>query len=556
MEWNQAHTTIYNHLLDLHQQDPDFRFLLYPCPGQPFKGEFDDFWGIDNSDNIGDNKIIVSVFNSTMKSYGIVERVALHINLDRSTATLKITFDYEIKKNRMDPNKVFLDYFERMAHVLGFVHVPQDDLIHNWEKQMPLDNDNYIKLIDDFIEYSDTEILDYISRDDHDAEWRSTITKSAFEENIALNEGYTDIFLNEKNKIERNCLLKYLHVKNYQGIKSLTINSLPNDAQWIFLTGENGFGKTSILRAIAKGLVGDESNSFPIGKNTEIISTMIDDKEVHYHNVKKGISPKHLPNVLAYGSARFNTTRDEDSGSIYTLFKNDGYLLNIEKLLETAVKPTFEKINTLFKKIIPNLADIKKVKDIHFYEIRYQETNDNRDMFEPVKLSDLAAGYRGIIIMIGDMIRRFNPYLEKPFDEISGIVIIDEFDAHLHPKYQYELPNLLSTVFPKIQFIVSTHSPIPLLGVEPNTAVVLTVNRTEELGITVERLDDDIEIDRLSANSLLSSDIFGFKSIFARGATPDTIRPFNDYKDIKEMSELEKRLELKQGFKDLNIKIA
>ena len=132
--------------------------------------------------------------------------------------------------------------------------------------------------------------------------------------------------------------------------------------------------------------------------------------------------------------------------------------------------------------------------------------------------------------MIGDMMRYLG-YV-KNFEDAEGIVIIDEFDAHLHPKYQYELPKLLSTVFPKVQFIVSTHSPIPLLGVEPNTAVVLTVSRTKELGITVERLDDEIEIDRLSANSLLSSDIFGFKSIFARGSTPDTIESFNDYSDI------------------------
>ena len=145
--------------------------------------------------------------------------------------------------------------------------------------------------------------------------------------------------------------------------------------------------------------------------------------------------------------------------------------------------------------------------------------------------------------MIGDMLRRSINAVES-FEDIEGIVIIDEFDAHLHPKYQYELPKLLSMVFPKVQFIVSTHSPIPLLGVEPNTAVVLTVNRTKELGITVERLDDDIDISRLSANALLTSDIFGFKSIFARGSTPDTIEPFDDYKDIKEMNELEKRLEL------------
>ena len=547
MEFSQAHAIIYNHLLDLHRRDPDFRFLLYPRRGLPYeKLEEEDFLGIDVSGNIGDNMIIVSLLHGN---------IALNINLDTSMAKIVVTVEISNKRASM-VDVVY--YFERMANVLHFVHVPKGDLIHNWEKKMLFHTHDLTQIIDDFIEYSHKEIDNYIFREDHDWEWRNyPIVESEFEQNIALNEGITPIFLNEIDKKERDCILKYLKITNYQGIKSLTINSLPNDAQWIFLTGENGFGKTSILKAIVKGLLGDEPILPTIEKGTQIISTIVDNKKIHCHNLQKGKQPKHIPNVLAYGIGRFNLTRDiNDYGNTYTLFKDDGYLLSIEKLLETADEPTFEKIKIIFKKIIPNLENIEKVKIGGFYEIRYQEKNSDGDIFDLVKLQDLAAGYRGIIIMIGDMIRRFNPSLEKPFDEVSGIVIIDEFDAHLHPKYQYELPKLLSNIFPKIQFIVSTHSPIPLLGVEPNTAVVLTVNRTKELGITVERLDDDIDIARLSANALLTSDIFGFKSIFARGSTPDTIEPFDDYKDIKEMNELEKRLKLKQGFKDLKIKIA
>jgi hypothetical protein len=82
-------------------------------------------------------------------------------------------------------------------------------------------------------------------------------------------------------------------------------------------------------------------------------------------------------------------------------------------------------------------------------------------------------------------------------------------------------------------------------------SVVLKVRRTIKEGITVKRLDDAIEIQRLSANALLTSDIFGFDNIFARDATPDTIESFDDYKKIeaKNKIELELELELKN---DLN----
>jgi AAA15 family ATPase/GTPase len=378
------------------------------------------------------------------------------------------------------------------------------------------------------------------------------------EKSKAMNSGRSEIYLNDTVQQSPWCVLKYLSVKNYQGIKSLVIDNLPNDAQWIFLTGENGFGKTSVLRAIAKGLLGDEERVRQIDTSTKIESCISAFGNIFPQSVKKGKrnSYKADVDILGYGVARFGLNGDSNYGNAYSLFEDNGTLLNIENLLQTADKPTFEKIKNLFKEIIPNLADIKKIKKNGFYEIHYQEKTETGDTFDTVKLNELAAGYRGVITMIGDMIRHFNPsYDEFSFDEISGIVIIDEFDAHLHPKYQYELPNLLSKAFPNIQFIVSTHSPIPLLGVSPKSAVVFTVHRTREAGITIERLDDDIEIGRLSANSLLTSDIFGFKSIFARGSTPDTIEPFDDYKDIKDMNEMEKLLSLKHGLKTLNINI-
>jgi predicted ATP-dependent endonuclease of OLD family len=359
-----------------------------------------------------------------------------------------------------------------------------------------------------------------------------------------LNESDIEIFLNNKDRITRDCVLKYLSVENYQGIKSLVLNNLPNDAQWIFLTGENGYGKTSVLRAIAKGLLGDEELVSQIDKNTKITSGIHCFNAIYPHLVDKGQrNYNNLSiNIAGYGIDRFRHN-DKNYGDAYTLFEDGGTLLSIEKLLITADEIAFEKIKTIFKRIIPNLADIKKINKNGFYEIRYQEKNEQGDIFDLVKLNDLAAGYRGIITMIGDMMRRFNNYFQKSFDDVTGIVIIDEFDAHLHPKYQYELPKLLSTVFPKIQFIVSTHSPIPLLGVEPNTAVVLTVNRTKELGITVERLDDDIPFHHLLPNSLLTSPIFGFENLFPRDTPISEIASSDHWKDVEESINLQKELE-------------
>ncbi len=540
MELSQAHEIIYSHLLDLHKQDQNFRFLLYPHRKTI----------LGTNSFIDNDNLELYFWAETFNDY-FLDLSPISLSIGINTAHIYVAV-------RADDNQDKVEYFEGMAKEFNF-ESKKIEYVKVWGKELSFKNNDYEKFIDDFIEKEKSRIDNYFKKNNFSRSNINTISENSFEENIALNEGFIKHFLNDKTKQQRTSVLKYLKVENYQGINSLCIKDLPNDAQWIFLTGENGFGKTSILRAIAKGLLGDEERVTQVNLETNIFSSFLDlDNNIYANKVQKGQknTPYYRGSIFGYGISRFNLTDDMNFDKAYTLFEDDGRLLNIEKLLLTSDESNFEKIKNILKKIIPNIADIKKIKNNGFFEIQYQEKNESEDVFTPVLLKDLAAGYRGIITMVGDMIRRIRPFPELSVEDIGeGIVIIDEFDAHLHPKYQYELPKLLSTVFPKIQFIVSTHSPIPILGVEPNTAVVLTVNRTKELGITVDRLDDEIDIDRLSANTLLTSDIFGFKSIFARGATPETIEPFDDYKDIKEMNELEKRMELKQGFKDLNIKI-
>ena len=55
--------------------------------------------------------------------------------------------------------------------------------------------------------------------------------------------------------------------------------------------------------------------------------------------------------------------------------------------------------------------------------------------------------------------------------DITGLVLIDEIDAHLHPSLQYEILPQLIQLFPKVQFIVSSHSPLFLLGMEKTFGV-------------------------------------------------------------------------------------
>jgi AAA15 family ATPase/GTPase len=362
--------------------------------------------------------------------------------------------------------------------------------------------------------------------------------------------------------------LKSIQIKHFQGITNLKIDNIPLDAQWIFLTGENSFGKTSLLRAIAQVLAGDEANNLP-QESIIFAEGIFKNVPVQYQALSKEINPYQVP-LATYGAARFllnsvhQPAEEKNNNKTYSLFNDDSRLINIERILidayhvrgrEKAKKGTntFDTLKMIFLKVIPKLADItveyfENEFVINQFQIRYHEKNDAGGTFSPVKLNDLAAGYRSILTMIGDMVMRLSKNKNNSFDDLQGIVLIDEIDAHLHPNYQYDLPKLLSETFPKVQFIVSTHSPIPLLGVKPNTAVVLTVQRTKAAGITVERLDERIPFHHLLPNSLLTSPIFGFETLFPRNTPIAQIASADHWKDVEESFNLHAELaRLKKG---------
>ena len=79
----------------------------------------------------------------------------------------------------------------------------------------------------------------------------------------------------------------------------------------------------------------------------------------------------------------------------------------------------------------------------------------------------LSSGEAMIVNICFSILRRFGSHgKNKRISDISGIVMIDEIDLHLHTSYQYQnLPKLMK-LFPRIQFIVTTHSPFFALGME------------------------------------------------------------------------------------------
>ena len=85
---------------------------------------------------------------------------------------------------------------------------------------------------------------------------------------------------------------------------------------------------------------------------------------------------------------------------------------------------------------------------------------DRNSVTLPVR--QLSDGERGLLALVLDLTRRLsqaNPEMEYPAREAEAVVLIDEIDLHLHPKWQRQIVHNLTRAFPKCQFIATTHSP-------------------------------------------------------------------------------------------------
>ena len=98
--------------------------------------------------------------------------------------------------------------------------------------------------------------------------------------------------------------------------------------------------------------------------------------------------------------------------------------------------------------------------DTHRIVMEYVDGEDTKCRFA---LNEMSDGYKNTLSMIGDIAYRMavlNPQLgEGVLEETPGIVLIDEVDLHLHPQWQQSILGDLQRIFPKVQFIVTSHAP-------------------------------------------------------------------------------------------------
>jgi hypothetical protein len=227
-----------------------------------------------------------------------------------------------------------------------------------------------------------------------------------------------------------------------------------------------------------------------------------------------------------YGASRHMGTsslaEEESSPRNASLFDSDVKLINAEEWLmqaDYAAKSTKPE-SRLAKFAITKRDQIKEVlinllpeiNDIRITEPTKERMKPRVEFKTPygwIPLEGLSLGYKTMIAWMVDLASRlFDRYPDSPNPLAEpAIVLVDEIDLHMHPRWQREIMSYLSERFPNTQFIVTAHSPLVVQAASNANVVVL---KREDDHVVIE--NNPISVHGWRLDQIMTSDLFGLES--------------------------------------------
>jgi AAA15 family ATPase/GTPase len=290
-------------------------------------------------------------------------------------------------------------------------------------------------------------------------------------------------------------------IKNIAGVIPHTNKSvqIDLDGRNLIVTGANGSGKTSFLKAVydkvhllvaqkenlsnGKGILQrlrERINVSEAGLKVDMpsnhtFSSLYDDKKAIIRLFEeKRLSEITQPTAAKAVSAEEENARKQDSAQ---KFANnlEQHLVNLVTRQSLAI--TMDKNQELADRIAVWFTDfehnLKILFEDEYVTLKFNSDNSRFSICQkdkpPFTFQTLSAGYRAIFDIYAELIMRTEYFKVMP-KELTGVVFIDEIDSHLHVSLQRLILPFFTQSFPNIQFIVTTHSPFVLMST-PDTVV-------------------------------------------------------------------------------------
>eukprot|EP01013_Petalomonas_cantuscygni_P009190 TRINITY_DN21991_c0_g1_i1.p1 TRINITY_DN21991_c0_g1~~TRINITY_DN21991_c0_g1_i1.p1 ORF type:complete len:417 (+),score=14.57 TRINITY_DN21991_c0_g1_i1:740-1990(+) len=344
--------------------------------------------------------------------------------------------------------------------------------------------------------------------------------------------------------------LKSLKLNNIRCFGEVFIDfDLPggDNRKWTVLTGENGTGKSTILKSIAlvlagsdalPDLIGDPDSWISGGASSGAIVAEIETAGGKQRAIelefKRGEGLSKLINRSVKSLGPLNDALEHTNRSYLTIGFGSSRRLGTASLSsKSRPGPSHPRSQSMISLFDPSatlnpleswamqidynsngigLETIRKVLSDFLPEMQFSHIDKRNEtlIFKTedgeIPLRSLSDGYQSVAAWVGDLLYQITNIFEDYKDPLSarGLLIIDEIDLHLHPKWQRRLLDFLQARLPKMQLVVTTHSVI-IAQQAPQGALHYCVRRDGQPA--VERFD--IDPGDLLLNQLIATEAFG-----------------------------------------------
>jgi hypothetical protein len=317
--------------------------------------------------------------------------------------------------------------------------------------------------------------------------------------------------------------------------------------RWTIILGENGVGKTTLLQILALSSGGvhydrymfdpwefDGGPAPPLefarepGRNGSVQAEFRSAGRPHPIEFTIGDDESELrtprvepaPLVCGYGAGRrLGASRlrrhKRSSRMLHASLFIDAPLRNAEEWLlgedyaaakeGTAGGPAaqrLERLKELLIRLLPEVADVRVGKPHR----RWEPSVEFKTPYGWVPLYGLSLGYQSLVAWMVDLAASMFDRYEKHADPLAepAIVLVDEIDLHLHPRWQRDLMSLLTKRFPNAQFIATAHSPLVVQAADEANVVLL---KREGDHVVIQNNPADVRNWRI--DQILTSDLYG-----------------------------------------------
>ncbi len=286
----------------------------------------------------------------------------------------------------------------------------------------------------------------------------------------------------ENNEKEQEVFITDITIHKVRHLENIHIPLSEDERKHLILTGKNGSGKTSVLESL-KNHIWDSLQSDYLESGGPFIEDTVKEVSWQFNNnikFRRYCGSGHFL-ISFYGSRRqveMTIPKDLNKIGLKKYYKIDEYPGKdfIQYIVNLKAEKSFARDEN-DNKTVKNIENwfemfelsLKEVFEDQSLRLEFDRKNFNFKIIqkgkEPFDFNTLADGYSAIINMVTDLIIRMEKHKTKSYD-VQALVLIDELETHLHIDLQKKIFPFLTRFFPRIQFIVSTHSPFILNSID------------------------------------------------------------------------------------------